>query len=132
MMMDGGLATTLEARGWDLDDELWSAKLLLESPDDIRQVHHDFLVAGADCITSASYQASLPGFHGRGIAEAQGIELLRLSVRLAANARDAFWRESSSHGRQRPLVAASVGPYGAFLANGSEYTGAYQISDDDL
>ncbi len=133
MVLDGGLATTLEARGWDLDDELWSAKILLEAPDEIQQVHHDFLVAGADCITTSSYQASLPGFRRRGISETQGIELLHQSVRLATNARDAFWSESANcHGRRRPLVAASVGPFGAFLADGSEYTGAYQISDNDL
>lgn len=111
MMLDGGLATTLEARGWDLRDELWSAKLLVESPSDIRQVHHDFLTAGADCITSASYQASVTGFQRRGIAKTDGIDLLKLSVRLASEARDMVWRQSHNSYRQRPLVAASVGPY---------------------
>ena len=133
MVLDGGLATTLEARGSDLDDDLWSAKILIEAPDEIQQVHHDFLVAGADCITTSSYQASLPGFHRRGISETQGIDLLHQSVRLAVNARDTFWSESANRpGRRRPLVAASVGPFGAFLADGSEYTGAYQIGDTDL
>ncbi|MEE9534822.1 MAG: homocysteine S-methyltransferase, partial [Acidimicrobiia bacterium] len=133
MMLDGGLATALEVRGYDLDDELWSAKVLLEAPDAIREVHLDFLAAGADCISTSTYQASLPGFRKRGLSDAKGVELLRRSVRLAVEARDAFWSEPSNRqGRLRPLVAASVGPYGAFLADGSEYTGRYDIDDDDL
>ncbi len=133
MVLDGGLATALEARGFDLDDELWSAKILLEAPDAIWQVHLDFLTAGADCITAASYQASLPGFRKRGLSDAQGIELLRDSVRLAVDARNTFWSEPGNRrGRHRPLVAASVGPYGAFLADGSEYTGDYGIDDFEL
>ncbi len=133
MVLDGGLATALEALGCDLDDELWSARILLEAPELIRQVHLDFLIAGADCITTSSYQASLPGFHKRGLSELQGIELLRDSVRLAIEARDLFWSEPANRlGRRRPLIAASVGPYGAFLADGSEYTGRYGIDDADL
>lgn len=133
LILDGGLATTLEARGFDLDDELWSAKLLLEAPAAIREVHRDFLVAGADCVTTASYQASLEGFRRRGLEASEGVELLRRSVRLAVEERDAFWSvPEHRRGRRRPLVAASVGPYGAFLADGSEYTGAYRIGDDEL
>jgi len=133
MMLDGGLATALEARGFDLDDELWSARVLLEDPDAIRQVHLDFLAAGADCITSASYQASIPGFRKRGLSDNEGIELLRRSVGLALEARATFWSEPGHHeGRTRPLVAAGIGPYGAFLADGSEYTGRYDIDDEAL
>jgi homocysteine S-methyltransferase len=132
-VLDGGLATTLEARGQDLNDELWSAKVLLEAPDAIRQVNLDFLAAGADCIASATYQASLPGFRKRGLSDNEGVELLHEAVRIAVEARDAFWNEPNNRsGRHRPLVAASVGPYGAFLADGSEYTGDYDIDDDEL
>ncbi|MDP2577254.1 MAG: homocysteine S-methyltransferase family protein, partial [Candidatus Palauibacterales bacterium] len=123
MVLDGGLATALEERGYDLDDELWSAKVLLEAPDAIRQVHLDFLAAGADCISTSTYQASLPGFRKRGLSDTAGAELLRRSIDLAVEARDMFWSEPSNRqDRIRPLVAASVGPYGAFLADGSEYT----------
>ncbi|MEE9132947.1 MAG: homocysteine S-methyltransferase [Gemmatimonadota bacterium] len=133
VVLDGGLATALEAHGYDLDDELWSAKVLLEEPDLIRQVHLDFLEAGADCITTSSYQATLRGFSKRGLSDVEGVELLRRSVRLAVEAREAFWSEADNRrGRLRPLVAASAGPYGAYLADGSEYTGLYTIDDDDL
>jgi homocysteine S-methyltransferase len=131
--MDGGLATTVESRGHDLNDELWSAKVLLEAPDAIKQVNLDFLAAGADCIATATYQASLTGLKRRGLSEVEVIEIIRGSVRLAAEARDAFWSEPANReGRLRPLVVASIGPYGAFLADGSEYTGDYDISDDEL
>ncbi len=133
MILDGGMATTLEARGYDLDDELWSAKILLEAPDAIRQVHVDFLTAGADCITTSTYQASVPGFGKRGMSESEGVELLHGSIRLAVEARNTFWSERARRqNRLRPIVAASVGPYGAYLADGSEYTGCYGISDEDL
>lgn len=133
MVLDGGLATALESRGWDLDDELWSADVLLQAPEAIGQVHCDFLAAGADCIVTSSYQASLQGFHKRGLSQERGAELLSDSVRLAIDARDGFWSEPKNRtGRLRPLVAASVGPYGAFLADGSEYTGRYAVDDEAL
>ena len=133
MMLDGGLATELEARGHDLNDELWSAKLLLEAPEAVRQVHLDFLAAGADCIATITYQATVPGFRKHGLSESEAIDLMRYAVRLAVDARDEFWGEPvNREGRSRPLVAASIGPYGAFLADGSEYTGDYDIDDDAL
>ena len=133
VILDGALATELEQRGADLRDPLWSAKLLIENPDLIRQLHYDYLVAGADIITTASYQASFEGFARRGIDAAQAAALLRLSVELACQARDAFWAAPANRrGRCRPLVAASVGPYGAFLADGSEYSGDYGLTVEEL
>ena len=144
LVLDGGLATALETRGCDLNDPLWSAKILLEDPDPIREVHMDFLAAGADCIATASYQASFPGLARRGL-DGEAIEgLLELSVELATDARDQFWAEKSNRhwgasngaeergARLKPLVAASVGPFGAFLADGSEYSGRYGLSEAEL
>ncbi|WP_327086033.1 homocysteine S-methyltransferase [Nonomuraea sp. NBC_01738] len=123
LVLDGGLSTHLEALGADLRDELWSARLLLEDPGLIRRVHADYFAAGADVATTASYQASIPGFVRRGMDEAEAARLITLSVELAAQARD-----EAGHG----LVAASVGPYGAYLANGAEYTGDYDLDEDGL
>ena len=132
-MLDGGLATELENRGHDLDDVLWSARLLLDEPAAIGQVHQDYLTAGADCLITASYQGTIPGFMQRGLGEAQAEGLLRLAVQLALDARDEFWaRHSNRPGRIRPIVAASIGPYGAALADGSEYTGKYDLDEDGL
>ncbi|SFJ25076.1 homocysteine S-methyltransferase [Streptosporangium canum] len=123
VILDGGLATHLEALGADLRDELWSAKLLLENPSVIRQAHLDYFAAGAEVATTASYQASIPAFVRRGLSAREAEKLIVLSVRLAAEARD-------SHGTG--TVAASVGPYGAYLANGAEYTGDYDLDEDGL
>ncbi|MCT9930145.1 homocysteine S-methyltransferase [Planotetraspora sp. A-T 1434] len=123
LVLDGGLATHLEALGCDLSDELWSAKLLVEDPGVIRQAHHDYFAAGADVATTASYQASIPGFVRRGLTPGEARDLIQLSVTLAKQARDA-----AGHG----LVAASVGPYGAYLANGAEYTGDYDLDEEGL
>jgi homocysteine S-methyltransferase len=133
LILDGALATELERRGADLHDALWSAKLLIEDPGLITQVHLSYLSAGADVISTASYQATVQGFLSRGFSSDEGARLLRLSVELAVKARDRFWAdEANRKGRLRPLVAASIGPYGAYLANGSEYTGDYGLSEPEL
>ena len=126
-MLDGGLATELQDRGHDLDHPLWSARLLLTQPDAIRDVHRSYLAAGADCLISASYQASLPGLRAEGVSEKEAKRLLQLSVAIACEVRDEFHERSI-----RPIVAASVGPYGATLADGSEYRGNYGVSRSDL
>jgi homocysteine S-methyltransferase len=132
-VLDGGLATELEARGCDLGDGLWSARLLRDDPDLIKQVHLAYYQAGADCAITASYQATIPGFMAQGMGEFEAVRLLWLSVNLAVQARDEFWADAANHvGRKRPLVAASVGPYGAYLADGSEYRGDYDLDEDGL
>ncbi len=128
VVLDGALATELERHGADLKDDLWSAKVLVENPELIYQVHLDYLKAGADVITTASYQASFPGFRQKGIDQKQAEKLLQLSIDLARRAVDDFWQEPTHQkGRLKPLVAASIGPYGAFLADGSEYRGDYGV-----
>jgi len=121
VVLDGGLATELERRGADLKDPLWSAKVLVEDPDAIRGVHEAYFEAGADVAISASYQATFEGLAGRGIERADAATLMRRSVELA--------RGAASGGQ---VVAASVGPYGAMLGNGAEYTGDYDKDEDEL
>jgi homocysteine S-methyltransferase len=133
LILDGALATELERRGADLNDPLWSAKCLLERPDIIREVHLDYLRAGADIVTTATYQATFEGFGTRGIGQEGAARSMRDAVSLAIGARNEFWSEPLRRvERRRPLVAASVGPYGAMLADGSEYRGRYAISDRSL
>jgi len=133
LVIDGALATELERRGCNLKDDLWSAKVLLQQPEMIKEVHRDYFKAGADCAITASYQATIEGFVKRGLSKSQAIALIQKSVRLALEARDEFWADKSNHaGRSRPFVAASVGPYGAFLADGSEYRGHYGLTEKEL
>jgi homocysteine S-methyltransferase len=133
LVIDGALATELERRGFDLKDELWSAKILLEKPEAIKQLHYDYFKAGADCVITASYQATIEGFMKRGLTEEEAINLLQKSVRLAVEARDEYWADESNRaGRAKPFVAASVGPYGAYLADGSEYRGNYGLTEEQL
>ena len=133
LVIDGALATELERRDCDLKDELWSAKVLLEQPEAIKQVHLDYFKAGADCAITASYQATVEGFKRRGLNENEAIDLIQKSVRIAREARDEFWADPANRaGRPKPFVAASVGPYGAFLADGSEYRGNYGLSEMGL
>ncbi|XAR49077.1 Homocysteine S-methyltransferase [Bertholletia excelsa] len=135
-VVDGGLATELERRGADLDDPLWSAKCLISSPHLVRRVHLDYLDAGANVIISASYQATLQGFVAKGLSSEEGEALLRKSVEIALEAREIYYSRGSKGSwetkagedtsKQHPvLVAASVGSYGAYLADGSEYSGIY-------
>jgi S-methylmethionine-dependent homocysteine/selenocysteine methylase len=129
ILLDGGLATQLEAQGNDLSDRLWSARLLLEAPEQIVAAHLAFFRAGARVATTASYQATFEGFAARGLGHEAAAGLLRRSVELAAQARE----QALAEGAEGPLfVAASVGPYGAMLADGSEYRGRYGRSVGEL
>ncbi len=133
VILDGALATELERRGADLNDPLWSAKMLLEQPDLIHQVHLDYFRAGADCATTASYQATVEGLTRHGLNRAQALRVIQQSVQIARHARDEFWAEEENRKqRARPFIAASIGPYGAFLADGSEYHGDYALSEKEL
>jgi homocysteine S-methyltransferase len=130
IVLDGGLATELERRGHDLSDRLWSARLLLTDPDAIEAAHLAYFRAGARVATTASYQASIEGFADAGLDRHEALRLVALSVTLASRARDRYREES---GDDDPLlVAGSVGPYGAMLADGSEYRGDYHPGDAAL
>jgi homocysteine S-methyltransferase len=132
-VLDGGLATELERQGHDLNHQLWSAQLLMTNPGAIRNAHLAYLESGAMCITTASYQASFPGLAAAGVSEAQARKLLMDSVSIAQKAvSDVLGRPWRQAEMDRRFVAASIGPYGAFLADGSEYRGNYGISVDEL
>lgn len=131
IILDGAMATELEKRGADLNHALWSAKLLIENPDMIKQVHLDYLKAGADIITSAGYQASFEGFAKEGIGREEAVRLMYLSTAIALDARAEFLHTNTA-GSCPPLVAVSVGPYGASKADGSEYRGYTGITVAEL
>ncbi|MFD7069672.1 homocysteine S-methyltransferase [Streptomyces sp. NPDC059913] len=120
VLLDGGLSNQLEAQGCELSDALWSARLLIDGPDRIEAAHTAYARAGAQVLTTAGYQATFEGFARRGIGRAEAAELFARSVRLARRAAGAVERDV--------WVAGSVGPYGAMLADGSEYRGRYGLS----
>jgi homocysteine S-methyltransferase len=133
IILDGALATELEKRGCNINDSLWSAKILKENPDIIKKVHYDYFEAGADCAITASYQATIEGFNKIGLSSIEARELIKKSVKLAIEARNDFWEKATKkEERPYPIVAASVGPYGAYLADGSEYRGDYNITLEQL
>ena len=134
LLLDGGLATELEQRGFDLNTPLWSAQILQSQPEAIKAVHRAYLEAGADCLITASYQASFLGFQSQGFSAAETKMLLQRSVDLAGEARSDYLAQADAERADRlpPLIAASIGPYGAYLADGSEYRGNYGISNAQL
>jgi homocysteine S-methyltransferase len=132
-VLDGGLATELERRGCDISGPLWSAHVLDQSPATIAAVHLDYLRAGADCISTASYQVSALGYselapHSPADPARQANAALRHSVELADQTRTLYAIENP----RRIWIAASLGPYGAALHNGAEYHGRYAIGFEDL
>ena len=131
LVIDGGLATELASRGYDLSDHLWSARLLADAPEAIESVHLDYFEAGADVAITASYQASYEGFAERGISSDDTTRLLQRSVALARAARQRFL-DAHPDTTRVPLIAASVGPYGAIRHDGSEYHGDYELTEDEL
>lgn len=142
VILDGGLGTELERRGHQCLGRLWSSALVDANPDAVREVHRDYLEAGADVIATATFQAGVPTLLECGYSREAGEKLLRDAVALAAGERDAFVnrltgaddRKRRPEGRRAgmPLIAASIGPFGTHLADGSEYTGGYDLSVDKI
>jgi homocysteine S-methyltransferase len=129
LILDGGLSNALEDRGADLSSELWTARLLRDAPDEIAAVHRAYFEAGAWVATTASYQASVPSLVAAGLSRSAAEGLITASVRVARDVRD----EMAEAVPGIPLlVAASVGPYGAVVADGSEYRGRYGLTAAQL
>jgi len=124
LLLDGGLATQLEAQGCDIGNELWSASLLSSNPEQIVAAHRAYLDVGAECLATASYQASREGYANQGLSHEVADALMLLSVVLAKAACEEAGKDAA--------IAASLGPYGAMLHDGSEYTGNYGVSSDAL
>lgn len=129
LFIDGGLSTELEALGEDLNSVLWSAYALLKNPDAIYKAHKNYFDAGANVAITSTYQASLEGFQNCGVSFNQAKKLMRLSIELADQARRDFLNGNPN---AKAYVAASIGPFGAFLADGSEYRGGYSVSADKI
>ena len=133
VVLDGSMGTGLAEKGFELNTALWTAGALVTAPELVRQVHLDDFEAGADCGISDSYQATVPGFMVQGYTREQAEGYIALSVRLLKETGEQWWQENGrKQGRPHPVAAGAAGPYGAYLADGSEYTGAYEISEEDL
>lgn len=133
MVIDGSMSTALEHLGANLNSKLWTARALAESPELVKQVHLDYFRAGADCGITCSYQATIPGLMANGSTREEAEDLIARSVRIFLEAREEWWEaEGRKAGRAWPLCLAGIGPYGAYLADGSEYRGRYGVSDQVL
>ena len=133
MVIDGSMSTALEHLGANLNSKLWTARALAESPELVKQVHLDYFRAGADCGITCSYQATIPGLMANGSTREEAEDLIARSVRIFLEAREEWWEaEGRKAGRSWPLCLAGIGPYGAYLADGSEYRGRYGVSDQVL
>ncbi|SDA63863.1 homocysteine S-methyltransferase [Lachnospiraceae bacterium G11] len=126
LILDGGVGSEVERRGFEVKDKLWSAKALAEKPELLEQVHYDYFKAGADVGITASYQASLAGFRESGYSDEDAEKFIRKSVQIVKSARERFYNELSDEEKSKrpyPLVIGSLGPYAAYFADGSEYIG---------
>ncbi|MCR4690042.1 MAG: homocysteine S-methyltransferase [Lachnospiraceae bacterium] len=126
LILDGGVGSEVERRGFEVKDKLWSAKALAERPELLEQVHYDYFKAGADVGITATYQASLAGFTENGYSAADAEKYIRRAVQIVKSARDRLYNELSREEksvRPYPLVVGSLGPYAAYFADGSEYVG---------
>ncbi len=124
LLIDGAMSTALEQLGVETNNPLWTASVLAKQPELVKQVHREYFNAGARLAITDTYQANIPAFVNNGYSEHQAHELVRRAVSLAKEARDEYQQKTGTYN----YVAGSLGPYGAYLANGSEYTGDYHLS----
>lgn len=135
LILHGALGTELEFLGYDVSGKLWSAKYLLENPSIIQTIHETYLRSGSDIVTTSSYQASYQGLCDYSLSQEEAEKMIALTVSLAKNAREKVWQELSEKEKQvrpYPLISGDVGPYAAYLADGSEYTGNYGQLDKEV
>lgn len=128
LVLHGPLGTELEAMGYDVSGKLWSAKYLLEKPEVIQELHEIYLNNGSNILTTSTYQATIPVLEAVGLNPEQAADIIRLTVQLAHQARDNYWQNLSDEQKGQtiyPLISGDVGPYAAYLADGSEYNGQY-------
>lgn len=130
LLLDGGLSNVLQEQGFDLNHKLWYGQLLETNPEAVIQAHIEYLKSGAKCIITSGYQSSIPGFMANGFDKTSAENLIIKSVTLAEIAVHQALKSGIIN--DKPLIAASVGPYGAYLADGSEYRGNYGVSDQTL
>lgn len=130
LVLDGALATELERAGKDINDSLWSTKILIEDSEAIKKVHLSYLEAGCDIILTSSYQTTIKGLMKRGYIKDEAIEIIKKSFRIANEAKEEYLLKNSVE--VEPIIGASIGPYGAFLSDGSEYTGNYEVLDSEM
>ncbi|UQS86266.1 homocysteine S-methyltransferase [Nicoliella spurrieriana] len=126
ILIDCALSYGLEQRNIQLNNKLWTASALQSHPDIIKAIHKDYFNAGSNMTVTDTYQGSVPGFIDAGYTKEQAIELIQRSVKLAREA------QAEVTVPQTTWVAGAIGPYGAFLADGSEYVGNYGISEAEL
>ena len=134
LVIDGSMSTALEHLGCKLNDKLWTARVLAEHPEYVKEVHLQYLRAGADCHITCSYQATVPGLLENGFTAPEAAEIIRRSVRVFREAREEWWEREGGResGRVYPIGLAGIGPYGAYLSDGSEYVGRYGVDDETL
>ena len=128
LVLHGPLGTELEAMGYDVSGKLWPAKYLLEKPEVIQELHEIYLNNGSNILTTSTYQATIPGLEAAGLNPEQAVDIIRLTVQLAHQARDNYWQNLLDEQKTQtiyPLISGDVGPYAAYLADGSEYNGQY-------
>ena len=134
LVIDGSMSTALEHMGCRFNDKLWTARALAERPEAVREVHLQYMRAGADCHITCSYQATVPGLTESGFSLLEAENIIRRSVRVFHEAREQWWEREGGKdsGRAYPICLAGIGPYGAYLSDGSEYVGRYGVNDEAL
>lgn len=124
LLIDGAMSTALEQLGADTNNSLWTASVLANQPALVKKVHQEYFKAGARLAITDTYQANVPAFIRNGYSKQEAHSLIQRAVALAKEARDEYQQETGIYN----YVAGALGPYGAYLANGSEYTGDYHLS----
>lgn len=124
VVLDGAMSTPLEKLGADTNNDLWTAKALIDNEELVYEVHKMYFEAGADLIITDTYQANVQAFEKVGYSEKEARNLIKKAVKIAQKARDDYENRTGKHN----YIAGTIGPYGAYLANGSEYRGDYELS----
>ncbi|MBD5429138.1 homocysteine S-methyltransferase [Lactobacillus sp.] len=124
LVLDGAMSDELQRQGTNLHSDLWTASALIDQIDKVYQAHLNYFKAGANIVITDTYQANIPAFLANGYSKEQASNFIRDAVKVAKKARNDYEKQTGIHN----FVAGTIGPYGAYLADGNEYRGEYELS----
>lgn len=136
ILIDGGLGTELEQRKVNINSLLWSSVALVEAADDVTKLHYDYYHSGANVGITCSYQCSEDSLKAsdkeKYSSKESRLQVYKESVEVCKRAK--IMRMADAKAIEllvSPEIAGSIGPFGSFLNDGSEFTGGYERSEDE-
>ena len=125
-LLDGSMSFPMEQLGYNLKNKLWTGKALINNPDLIKDIHKGYIDAGADFISTSTYQISFDRLKNMGYQSEEIKKIFQKSVDIVKDAIE------ESKLKKEIKIVGSFGPYASYDPEASEYIGEYDSTDIEI